>query len=154
VRVPAPSAASFKPFARMSAAQLKTLQVKLTYVGTQLKPLPSIGFSSKSGTFQLGQFAASHLVYPNDQLGAISSCRPTTTQLHSFLQRLSKVTALTSGKSDAGSLLNFALVNKAGGTKEFDEFLGTARVRRLYAQLRSMGCAGAANSQAPLIGAT
>jgi len=50
---------SFEEFKAMDLSELRTLQAKLTYIGTQTKPIPTVAFTSYFHVLDMDRFKLS-----------------------------------------------------------------------------------------------
>jgi hypothetical protein len=134
-------AQSFAPYAvfqAMTLDELQTLQVKLTYVGVQTRPTPSLAFTSTVHKLDLGAFVPFRrpgLSYANDQ-SAVRTFAASTDELHAVIQNVGGLPNVTAGGVAANPYLAFTLLNTVGGVQAFDATLNKADTADLFAQLR------------------
>lgn len=124
-------------FQAMSLEELKTLQVKLTYVGPQQDITPSVGFTSTFNKLDLNLFVAFRrpgLNYNNDDL-AVQTFTASPAELQALIQHVGTLPNVVSG-GVSGEVLSFALLNTSGGTKAFEAVLGKSDSIDLLAKLR------------------
>lgn len=130
----------YSVFAAMTPAQLKALQVKLTYVGTQFKPVPTVAFTAKGNTLDLSVFQPYErkgIRYGNDKIRVLHNCSPTVRQLQALIRNVGKLKSVTSGKPAKTPFLSFALFDSVGGKQRaFEALVGRRDAPRLYAQIR------------------
>ena len=134
-----PTCAPFSAFQAMSAAQLQTLQVKLTYVGIQDKGIPSLVFTSTSQVPDVGQFSAVKqpgIDYSND-LYKVNTFTVNTAQLKAVIDGLSGLPAVTGGGVDPNPFFSFSLVNPGTGGTCYEAVISPQASEDMFAQLRS-----------------
>src|SRR5438132_3328777 len=111
-------AQSFSPysdFQAMSATDLQTLQVKLTYVGPQQEPTPTVAFTSPTNVLNLSQFVPFRrpaFNYGNDDLD-VRSFSASVGELQAVIQDVGTLPNVTAGGA-TGDFLSFGLLNTAG----------------------------------------
>jgi len=122
---------SFSPysdFLNMSPSQLTTLQGKLTFVGPQEEPVPSVGFTSTSNTMNLSLFVPfqrAGFSYQNDTL-QVRLFTASTAQLQAMLQNAGLIPAVQAGGVGNPPYVSFSLVNTVPGTKGYEAILSPA----------------------------
>ncbi len=107
---------SYAEFQAMSLEQLKSLQVKLTFVGEQARPIPSVAFTSIFHTLDLGKFVPfrrSGINYSNDEL-AVRSFSASPEELKALIDGVGTLPDVTAGGVAEEVFLSFALFNSAG----------------------------------------
>lgn len=131
----------FSPYAdfqAMSLKQLKTLQVKLTYVGVQDKGLPSVAFTAPFHVLDLNAFVPFRrpgISYSNDEV-KVQTFSATPEELKLLIDHVAVLPSVTAGGVTAEPYLSFALLNTSGGTKAFEAVLNNTDTADLFAQLR------------------
>jgi len=137
-RTEAQNFSPFSDFQAMSLDQLKTLQVKLTYVGVQTRPTPSRAFTSPFHTFDPDAFVPfrrSGISYSNDDI-QIRTFTASPGELKAVIDNVAMLPNVTAGGVATNIYLSFALLNTSGGTKAFEAVLNKADTSDLFAQLR------------------
>lgn len=128
----------YSDFQAMSLEQLKTLQVKLTYVGVQNKGNPSVAFTSSFNTLDLSKFIPfrrPNINYFNDDSKVITFTA-SPEELKSVIDNVATLPNVTAGSVAAESFLSFALLNTSGGTKAFESVMNQSDALALFAKLR------------------
>ncbi|MBI4057510.1 MAG: hypothetical protein HY399_08205 [Elusimicrobia bacterium] len=116
------------PPSQPAPSQLKTLQVKLTYLGPQKEPMPTIGFSQ--GPYKVDRFKPFYrkeYEYGNDAF-ALKTFRATKEELKNLVnlvthvQEKSKLApSVLHGKVSGSRLLSFSWVYRSGDQDKFFE---------------------------------
>lgn len=130
----------FSDFQNMSLAELETLQVKLTYVGAQEKPVPTTAFTSPANTLDLSKFVPFQrpgISYANDEL-PVRSFSASATELKAVIDETGKIPAVVAGGVAGDVYISFALFNSVGGTdKGFEAVLNPTDGIALFQALRT-----------------
>lgn len=141
--IAAPAAGqAFSPygdFLFMSLSDLETLQVKLTWIGSQERTLRTLAFTSASHTFDVSEFDPYRrpgVSYANDLL-MLRTFDASATELQAILMVVSLLPNVTAGLEDPNGDVSFALFNSAGGDKGFEAILNIADTVDLLAALRT-----------------
>ena len=127
----------YSAFLAMSLEELKTLQVKLTYVGPQQDVVPTVAFTSTFNTLNLALFVPFRrpgFSYANDNL-AVQSFSASPAELQQVVQQVGTLPDVTAGAA-SGDFLSFAMLNTAGGTKAFEAVLDKPDSLALFNKLR------------------
>jgi hypothetical protein len=128
----------YSDFQAMSLEQLKTLQVKLTYVGIQNKGLPSIAGTSTFNTLNLSLFVPfrrSNINYSNDD-SRVNTFTTTPEELKAIIDNVATLPNITAGGVATQPFLSFALLNTNPNTKAFEAVVNSADAADLFAKLR------------------
>jgi hypothetical protein len=143
----AQTSSSYSEFQAMTVDQLKTLQIKLTYVGLQEGPIPSVAFTSTDNTLDLTKFIPFRLPaisYANDEI-AVKSFAATTAQLKAVIDEVGVLPAVVAGGIAANPYVSFMMYNTVGGLeKAFQAVLDSSDALDLFNALRK-GLAGNAD---------
>lgn len=129
---------TYSDFQTMSLEQLKTLQVKLTYVGAQLEPISTVAFTSSFNTLDLAKFVPFRrpgIHYGNDNSG-VQTFAATPEELKAIIDNVGTLPNITAGGVASDPFLSFALFNSAGGDKAFEAVLNQADALSLFDKLR------------------
>jgi hypothetical protein len=130
----------YSDFQAMTPGQLSTLQVKLTFVGFQEKPVQTVVFTSPTNTVDVGKFAPFQqpgINYANDNFPPVTfSAAPT--ELQAVIQEAGKVPAVMAGGVAAEPYISFSLFNIVGGVdKAFEVILNQTDGIALFQALRT-----------------
>jgi hypothetical protein len=134
-------AQEFSPYAdfqAMTLEQLATLQVKLTYVGSQTAGIPSLAFTSSSHTLDLNAFVPFRrpgISYVNDLL-AVESFSASPEELQVVIANVGTSPNVTAGGVAATIFLSFALFNSQPSMKGFEAIVNENDAAALLTQLR------------------
>jgi hypothetical protein len=129
---------TYSDFQAMSLEQLKTLQVKLTYVGAQLEPISTVAFTSSFNTLELAKFVPFRrpgIHYGNDNSG-VQTFAATPEELKAIIDNVGTLPNITAGGVASDPFLSFALFNSAGSDKAFEAVLNQADALSLFDKLR------------------
>lgn len=143
VMSPRPVAAqAFSPystFQAMTSNDLKTLQVKLTYVGEQRSPVLSVVFTETSNAVNIALFQPFQrpgIRYSNELL-PLHTFKATTTELKAVIDNVATLPNVTAGGVSSNRFLSYAMHNTISGGVAFEAVLNAADTAALFGQLRS-----------------
>ena len=128
----------YSDFQAMSLEQLKTLQVKLTYVGIQDKVSPSLAFTSSFNTLDLSKFIPfrrPNISYSNDDSKVITFVA-SPEELKAVIDNVATLPNVTAGGVATETFLSFGLLNSSGGTKGFESVMNQSDGSALFSKLR------------------
>ncbi len=129
----------YSEFTRRPPARLSHVQVKLTYLGEQTKPVPTVVFGAIGRLIDLQAFGGlrkAGIDYGNDELPRIESFVVTVDELHAMLQAAA-LPAVTQGQRD-GSWVSFMVLDNAPpGIKGVEAILDPQEAEALVRALRS-----------------
>jgi hypothetical protein len=129
----------FSAFQNLSATDLSSLQVKLTFVGDTEKPIKSVLFTAVGSTADISAFAPFHrpdIVYSNDS-ATPRMFNSAVAELHSMLtQFLPAVPAVVAGGESSTPQISFSMVQKGSSTIGFEAVLNIADGQALITALR------------------
>ena len=136
--VDAQSFAPYSDFQAMTAAELATLQVKLTYLGIQFGMVNTVMFGVSETALDVNLFMPYHhgnRIYVNDAVGQ-AKFAATVGQLKALIDDAGTLPEVTDGGVDSGAVVSFSLLNTAGGTtKAFESIVSSANGKALFEQL-------------------
>ncbi len=127
----------YSQFQALTASQLLDLNLKITYVGSQLAPVQTRMLQARPSG-RAAQFAALRrpaLSYGNDTL-AVNISYVTVGEFDALLDSVATLPGVIDGGVDAGGFLSFALRDTAGGTRGFESVLDAANARAFFARMR------------------
>jgi hypothetical protein len=137
----AQSYSPYTDFQNLTAPELSSLQVKLTYLGPYDHPFPSLVFTSTSGTVNLADFVAYRRNAFASEYG-LDNLPPATfkvspTLLDALIDSVATLPQVTDGGVDSSWYVSFAMVETASGTRGFESILdgtnSTALVGKILA---------------------
>ncbi len=123
----------FKEFQASNLQQLRTLQVKLTYVGEQDKPIPTVAFTSQFNTLDLEKFRPFRrpgFHYGNDDLPNIWTFTCSPEELQRMVNTLGEIQAVRQGKV-IGEFLSFMMYNTTPAGEKVHEAILDAEMTKL-----------------------
>jgi hypothetical protein len=113
-----------------------TLQMKLTYLGVQTEPIPTLMLASQPNLSRFAPFRRPAIDYGNDQLPVIYRCSPTAAEFATALRAISTEAAITAGGLATERFLSFSMINVISGTtKGFEAVLNRADTNTLLDKL-------------------
>lgn len=127
--------APYSSFQAMSAAQLATLQVKLTFAGSSKGLLPSVAFTGLGNTYDATLFSPcqrSGLVDPSARVNFA-----TTSDLAALITNVATLPTVTAGGASANPFLSFSLANSQPSKVAFEAVLDQPTTVALFSQLRA-----------------
>lgn len=134
------SMATFDEFQSFDLQDLRTLQVKLTFVGTQEKPVPSVVFTSFYNVLDLERFKPfrrSGIHYGNDDLAVVLNFTTTPGELRRMIDSLGEIPAVRTGEV-VGGFLSFMMHNLTErGEKAFEAILDLENAELFLTTIRS-----------------
>jgi hypothetical protein len=129
----------YSEFQAMTLNQLNTLQVKLTFVGAQEGPIPTVAFTSPANVLDLSKFVPFRrpdISYANDEI-AVKSFTASTTELKAVIDDAGMIPAVVAGGEAADTYVSFALCNTvATSVKVFEVVLSHDDTVVLFQALR------------------
>jgi len=129
----------FEEFQDFNLEQLRTLQVKLTYVGPQKKPIPTLAFASHFDVVDMEkfrQFRRSGFDYGNDDFPNIWTFTCSPEELQQMIESVGEVEAVRQGKV-IGEFLSFMMYNTTPeGDKAFEAILDAETSELLLNKIR------------------
>lgn len=134
-------AQTFSPYAdfqAMTLQQLATLQVKLTFVGSQQRALQSMAFTSSSNTLDLDLFVPFQrpgITYFNDTV-KVEPFSASPEELEAVIDNVGTLPNVTAGVVAANVYISFALFNSQPSEKAFEAILNESDAAALFDQLR------------------
>jgi hypothetical protein len=130
----------FKVFQDFDLEQLRTLQVKLTYVGAQKKPIPTVAFTSSFNTVDMEKFKPfrrSGFHYGNDDLPNIWTFTCSPEELKGMIDAVGEIEAVRQGEV-IGEFLSFMMYNTTPeGDKAFEAILDAETSKLLLSKIRA-----------------
>ena len=127
--------APYASFQAMSAAQLSTLQVKLTFVGGSKGLLPSVVFTGVGNTYDATLFSScqrSGLVANSSRVNFAS-----TADLAALITNVAMLPAVTAGGASPSPYVSFSLANSQPSKVAFEAILDQPTTAALFTQLRA-----------------
>ncbi len=127
--------APYSSFQAMTAAQLSTLQVKLTFAGASLGAVPSVVFTGLGNTYDATLFSQcqrSGLVATSAQVNFA-----TTSDLAVLITNVATLPTVTAGGAAANPYLSFSLANSQPSNVAFEAVLDQPTTVALFGQLRA-----------------
>jgi len=134
----APVFSPYSDFQAMNLEQLKTLQVKLTYVGAQNKGNPSLAFTSSFNTLDLSMFVPfrrPNINYSNDD-SKVVTFTASPEELKAVIDNVAALPNVTAGGVATEPFLSFGLLNNSGGIKAFESVMNQADALAVFSKLR------------------
>jgi hypothetical protein len=128
----------YSDFQAMTLGQLATLQVKLTFVGSQQRALQSVALTSSSNTLDLDLFVPFQrpgISYFNDTV-AVRTFSASPEELKAVIDNVGTLPNVTGGGVAADVFLSFALFNSQPSNKAFEAILNKSDAAALFDQLR------------------
>lgn len=128
----------YSDFQTMSLDELKTLQVKLTYVGIQTRPISSLAFTSPFHALNLAAFVPFRrpgIEYSNDDI-KVRTFTASPEELKAIIDNVAVLPNVIAGGVAQNPYLSFALLNTSNGTKSFEAVVSKADSLDLFGQLR------------------
>lgn len=128
----------YSDFQSMTLDQLKTLQVKLTYVGPQSEGTSTVAFTSSLNTLDLSKFLPFRrpgISYSNDDSG-VQTFAATPDELKVIIDNVATLPNVTAGSASPDGILSFGLLNSAGATKAFESIVNENDALALLRQIR------------------
>jgi hypothetical protein len=129
-----PERVTYSYFQSMSLEELKTLQVKLTFVGEQNKILYTVVITSTFNESDLSVFVPlrlSGIHYGNDDI-AVKTYKASPSELSAMIQNISSLTVVTSGGVSTDAFLSFAM---ASGHRVFETILNPGDTGDIFEQI-------------------
>ena len=114
---------TFKPFTKMNLEELKTLQVKLTYLGIQNKPFKTIVFTSQWNKLDMKKFVPYRrqgFGYMNDDF-AMQSFIATPEELQSLILSVSSFAPVAGGQIAKNPFLSIMFFNSTAQGDQIHE---------------------------------
>ncbi len=150
---PAPVVVPLSEFANRDAGLLVGVNVKLTYLSEQTKPIPTVVFGSFSVLPSLAPFKPFEKRghdYGNDALSRVEHFSVGLAELKAMLQKANTIPAVQRG-SQSGTVLSFGVVDSApGSTKGLQVILDRADAQALVAALQGAALPGNAAAKQTL----
>jgi hypothetical protein len=118
------------PVLNATEDELKLAQAKITYLGDQRKPIPTVVFYTESSTLVMERFRRvqpSPDPYSNDELPYTMQFAVTPKEVRRILLAVKPVMEV-SGRSKPPEFLSFTVVRETNGQIEGCEFAVTARL--------------------------
>jgi hypothetical protein len=128
----------YSDFQAMSVEQLKTLQVKLTFVGVQTRPTASVAFTTPFNALDLTGFVPFRrpgISYSNDD-SAVKTFTTSAEELDAMIDNVGMLPNVTAGGVAADQYFSFALLNTVPNSKAFEAVLNKSDTADLFAKLR------------------
>jgi len=130
----------FDEFQDFNLEQLRTLQVKLTYVGIQEEPIPTVAFTSSFNTVDMEKFRPfrrSGFHYGNDDLPNIWTFTCSPEELKGMIDAVGEIEAVRQGEV-IGEFLSFMMYNTTSeGDKAFEAILDAETSKLLLSKIRA-----------------
>lgn len=132
--------APFSDFQALPPAELASLQVKLTYMGPLDFPIPTLAFTSTTGSIDLGAFTPFRRPgfesdYGLDQMGAITfTVAPAL--LQAMIDSVATLPGVRDGGVDSTGDVSFAMLKTTGGTKAFESIVNEANGRAFMTKIQ------------------
>jgi hypothetical protein len=126
-------------FQAMSLEQLKSLQVKLTYVGVQNAPIATVAFTTAFNTLDLTKFKPFRRVgisYGNDDFVPVETFNASPEEMKDIIDKVAALPTVIAGGVATKPYLSFAMLNTSGGTKAFEAVLNKTDSAELFTKLR------------------
>ena len=117
--------------------QLRTAQAKITYLGTQSKPIPTVVFSTEGHHVDLQQFTSVQQLrkpYPNDELPDTMQFTVQPEEFRRILDTLKPVLA-ENDKASGPVILSFSVVRSTPTATGHEFRIHRDTARRFYAAL-------------------
>jgi len=151
--------ATFAQFNAFTATQLGSLQVKLTYLGSQDKVTQTVVITSTTGTPDVSKFTPFYrpgIGYGNDTQAPLT-CAAATSELEALIDKAGELPAVTNGDVAAVPFLSFSMFNNVAGDKVFEDIADKADAKALLDKMASavsanQECLGALGLQWRLMG--
>ncbi|MBM3149180.1 MAG: hypothetical protein FJ008_01990 [Chloroflexi bacterium] len=129
----------FKEFQDFDLQQLQTLQVKLTYVGSQKKPIPTVAFTSHFNVLDMEKFRPFRrdgFDYGNDDIAVWTfTCSPE--ELQRITKSAGEIQVVRRGEV-IGEFLSFMMLNTTlRGDRVHEAILDAETSRLLLEKLRA-----------------
>jgi hypothetical protein len=138
--VPKEAEMGFEEFQAFDLQQLHTLQVKLTYVGKQTEPIPTVAFTSSFNTVDMEKFKPfrrSGFHYGNDDIPDIWTFACSPEELKRIIDAVGEIEAVRQGKV-VGEFLSFMMYNTTpAGDKAFEAILDAETSKLLLSKIRA-----------------
>lgn len=117
----------YSDFQNLTAPELSSLQVKVTYLGPLDHPFPSLVFTSTSGTVNLADFVPYRRSGFASEYG-LDNFPPATFKvspslLDAMIDSVATLPQVTDGGVDSVWYVSFAMVETVGGTRGFESIL-------------------------------
>src|SRR5262249_54130722 len=148
--VHAASAQSFSPltdFQALSLAQLDSLQVKITYVGSQKKITPTVAFRTAARPLDLSVFVPyerAKFGYGGDAI-AIEGFSVSGAEMRAIIDSVAALTDVAAGSAVASGRVSFSLsFAERGKVKVFESIVDTSAGIPLFQKLLSAVATNAA----------
>ena len=130
----------FDEFQDFNLEQLRTLQVKLTYVGIQTKPIPTVAFTSHFNALDMAKFkplCRPGFDYGNDDLPNIWTFTCSPEELQQMIKSVGEIEAVRQGEV-IGEFLSFMMYNTTPeGDKAFEAILDAETSKLLLSKIRA-----------------
>ena len=130
----------FEEFQDFNLEQLRTLQVKLTYVGIQEEPIPTVAFTSYFNVLEIAKFKPFRrpgFHYGNDDLANIWTFTCSPDELQQMIESVGEVEAVRQGEV-IGEFLSFMMYNTTPeGDKAFEAILDAETSKLLLDKIRA-----------------
>ena len=130
----------FTDFQNLDATQLQTLQVKLTFVGTQEKTIATVAFSATGATVDMSRFVPFRregVVYTNDDFPSVRTFPATPEELQAVVDAVAEIPAATDSATVQEQFLSFMMVAEEGSSIGFEAILGPEDARVLLDYVRT-----------------
>jgi hypothetical protein len=131
----------FADFQNLDATQLESLQVKLTFVGTQEKTIPTVAFSATGTTVDMQEFMPFRrdgVVYTNDDFPDIlRTFQASAAELQAVVDAVAEVPAATDGTTVQQEFLSFMMTSTNGDTIGFEAIMRPEDSRVLLDYIRT-----------------
>jgi hypothetical protein len=137
--VRAQSYSPYSDFQNLTAPELASLQVKLTYLGPVDHPMPSLVFTSTSGTINVSDFTPYRRngfasAYGLDNLPP-ATFKVSPTLLDAMIDSVATLPQITDGGVDSSWYVSFAMVETVSGTRGFESILDGANSTALVGKI-------------------
>jgi len=130
----------FKEFEGFDLEQLRTLQAKLTYVGWQEEPIPTVAFTSPFNVLDMAKFEPFRrpgFPYHNDDYPDILTFNCSTEELQRIIKSVGEIEAVRRGEV-IGECLSFMMYNTTpAGEKAHEAILDTETSRLLVEKIKT-----------------
>jgi len=129
----------YSDFQQLSVGQMTTVQLKLTYVGSQKDVIHSTGLFVGGGPFSAAIFVPFRrpgISYDNDDV-ALHTAPVSAQEMKAIIDAVGTLPAVTAGLVAIPELISFALSNSSPSAKVFEAILDKNQAAAVFEKLRT-----------------
>ncbi len=131
---------AFKEFQAFNVEQVRTLQMKLTYVGEQDKPVPTVAFTSHFNVLDMGKFKPYRrpgFHYGNDDLPNLWAFTCSPEELQKIIKAVGEIRVVRRGEV-IGEFISFMMHNTTpDGDRVHEAILDADTSKLLFEKIKA-----------------